>query len=100
MHGMIGPPAARKNVESSLWLQVAGISLWLFIVGVLVLPLVPARADPVTATITFNEVAAASGIENDQWLTTNAMKSAFIHFDERLDIINGIIKPRYAELAA
>ncbi|WP_298181265.1 adenosine deaminase [Saccharomonospora sp.] len=32
-----------------------------------------------------------------QWCTINAMKSAFIGFDERLDIINNVIKPWYAE---
>ncbi len=32
--------------------------------------------------------------------TVNAMKSAFIHFDERLALINDVIKPRYAALAA
>ncbi len=31
-----------------------------------------------------------------QWLTINAMKSSFIPFDERLEIINQIIKPWYA----
>jgi adenosine deaminase len=31
--------------------------------------------------------------------TVNAMKSAFIHFDERLALINDVIKPRYAALA-
>jgi adenosine deaminase len=35
-----------------------------------------------------------------QWFTINAMKSAFIGFDERLDIINTRIKPGYAALAA
>jgi adenosine deaminase len=35
-----------------------------------------------------------------QWFTLNAMKSAFIPFDERLDIINNQIKPAYAELMA
>ena len=35
-----------------------------------------------------------------QWLTVNAMKSAFLPFDERLVLINDIIKPRYAELRA
>ncbi len=35
-----------------------------------------------------------------QWFTINAMKSAFIPFDERLDIINNQIKPVYAELLA
>ncbi len=34
-----------------------------------------------------------------EWFTINAMKSAFIHFDERLAIINEVIKPRYAALA-
>jgi adenosine deaminase len=33
-----------------------------------------------------------------QWFTINAMKSAFIGFDERLALINDVIKPRYAEL--
>jgi len=33
-----------------------------------------------------------------QWLTINAMKSAFIPFDERLAIISSQIKPGYAEL--
>jgi adenosine deaminase len=35
-----------------------------------------------------------------QWFTINAMKSAFIEFDERLDLINNIIKPGYAALKA
>jgi adenosine deaminase len=33
-----------------------------------------------------------------QWLTVNAMKSAFIPFDERLAFINDVIKPWYAPL--
>ena len=33
-----------------------------------------------------------------RWFTINAMKSAFIGFDERLAIINDVIKPGYAEL--
>jgi adenosine deaminase len=33
-----------------------------------------------------------------QWLTVNAMKSAFIPFDERLVLINEVIKPAYAKL--
>jgi adenosine deaminase len=33
-----------------------------------------------------------------QWLTVNAMKSAFIPFDERLEIITEVIKPAYAKL--
>ena len=35
-----------------------------------------------------------------QWFTINAMKSAFIPFDERLAIINEVIKPAYAKLLA
>ena len=35
-----------------------------------------------------------------QWLTVNAMKSAFIHFDERLQLINEVIKPAYGNLGA
>jgi adenosine deaminase len=35
-----------------------------------------------------------------QWFTINAMKSAFIPFDERLTIINDVIKPAYAKLIA
>ncbi|MDG6109381.1 adenosine deaminase [Dactylosporangium aurantiacum] len=33
-----------------------------------------------------------------QWFTVNAMKSAFIPFDERLALINDVIKPAYAKL--
>lgn len=33
-----------------------------------------------------------------RWFTINAMKSAFIGFDERLEIINTVIKPGYARL--
>ena len=33
-----------------------------------------------------------------QWFTVNAMKSAFIGFDERLALINDVIKPGYAAL--
>ncbi|WP_327006344.1 adenosine deaminase [Dactylosporangium sp. NBC_01737] len=33
-----------------------------------------------------------------QWFTVNAMKSAFIPFDERLSLINDVIKPSYAKL--
>jgi adenosine deaminase len=37
------------------------------------------------------------GLADMQWLTINAMKSAFIPFDERLRIINGI-KANYATM--
>jgi adenosine deaminase len=33
-----------------------------------------------------------------QWFTINAMKSAFIPFDDRLELINNTIKPGYAAL--
>ncbi|MEH1017444.1 adenosine deaminase [Micromonospora sp. CPCC 206060] len=35
-----------------------------------------------------------------QWFTINAMKSAFIPFDERLKIIDEVIKPAYVALTA
>jgi adenosine deaminase len=35
-----------------------------------------------------------------EWLTINAMKSAFAPFDERLRIIQEIVKPGYARLRA
>ena len=38
------------------------------------------------------------GLNDLQWLTVNAMKSAFIPFDERLAIIDERIKPGYAAL--
>jgi len=38
------------------------------------------------------------GLDDFEWLTVNAMKSAFTHFPERLKLINGVIKPRYAIL--
>ena len=40
------------------------------------------------------------GLEDFEWITINAMKSAFAPFPERLRIINGLIKPRYALLRA
>jgi len=35
-----------------------------------------------------------------EWLTLNAMKSAFAHFDERLRLINTVIKPGFATARA
>jgi adenosine deaminase len=46
------------------------------------------------------EEAFAIGLGEMEWLTTNAMKSAFAPFDERLGIIDEVIKPRYARLRA
>ncbi len=40
------------------------------------------------------------GLSDFEWLTINAMKSAFAPFPERLRVINGLIKPRYALLHA
>ncbi|MFR9806286.1 adenosine deaminase [Pseudonocardia sp. RS010] len=40
------------------------------------------------------------GWEDLRWLTINAMKSAFLHFDKRLSIIDEVIKPGYDALAA
>jgi adenosine deaminase len=38
------------------------------------------------------------GWDDLQWFTINAMKSAFLPFDERLELINGVIKPGFAQL--
>jgi adenosine deaminase len=56
----------------------------------------------VTMTSEFGAIAQAFGIGLDEmeWLTTNAMKSAFAPFDQRLEIINEVIKPGYARLRA
>lgn len=40
------------------------------------------------------------GLADMQWLTVNAMKSAFLPFDERLELINSVIKPGYARARA
>ena len=50
----------------------------------------------------FVQLAEAFGydLSDFQWFTVNAMKSAFIPFDERLALINDVIKPGYAALAA
>jgi adenosine deaminase len=40
------------------------------------------------------------GLDDLRWFTINAMKSAFLPFDERLAIIEELIKPEYAALAA
>ncbi|ROR90208.1 adenosine deaminase [Nocardioides aurantiacus] len=37
------------------------------------------------------------GLEDLRWVTVNAMKSAFVHFDQRLAIIEDVVKPAYAE---
>jgi adenosine deaminase len=56
----------------------------------------------VTMSSEFEALGQAFGIGLDEmeWLTTNAMKSAFAPFDERLEIINEAIKPGYGRLRA
>ncbi|MER6990491.1 adenosine deaminase [Saccharopolyspora hirsuta] len=48
----------------------------------------------------FRELVDTFGYSLDdlQWFTVNAMKSAFIPFDQRLALINEVIKPGYAAL--
>ena len=54
----------------------------------------------VSVTDEFLHLADAFGVglARSEWLTINAMKSAFVHFDERLGLINDTIKPGYAAL--
>ena len=54
----------------------------------------------VTLSEEFAKLSEAFGYGWDdlQWFTVNAMKSAFLPFDERLSLINGIIKPGFAQL--
>ncbi len=40
------------------------------------------------------------GLGELEWLTVNALKSAFAPFDERLRLINEVVKPGYAHLRA
>ena len=53
-----------------------------------------------TSELAAVDAAFGLGLAEMEWLTTNAMKSAFAPFPERLRIINGLIKPRYALLRA
>jgi adenosine deaminase len=39
------------------------------------------------------------GLDDLRWFTVNALKSAFLPFDERLDLIERVVKPGYAALA-
>ena len=50
----------------------------------------------------FTQCADAFGwtLDDFQWITVNSVKSAFAHFEERLKIINEIVKPRYTALRA
>ena len=40
------------------------------------------------------------GLGEMEWLTINAMKSAFAPFDERIRLISEVVKPGYARLRA
>jgi adenosine deaminase len=57
-------------------------------------------ATSMTRELTLLAEAFGYGWADLQWFTLNAMKSAFIPFDQRLDLINGTIKPGYAKLMA
>ena len=50
----------------------------------------------------FEHLGTAFGWDLDdvRWATINAMKSAFLPFDERLAIINRVIKPGFSMLGA
>jgi adenosine deaminase len=37
-------------------------------------------------------------LKDFEWLTINSLKSSFIPFDERLNLINNVVKPGYAKL--
>ena len=52
-----------------------------------------------TSEMTALVEAFGYGFDDLQWFTVNAMKSAFLPFDERLAIIEEIIKPGYAKVA-
>jgi adenosine deaminase len=55
-----------------------------------------------TLTREFARLAEAFGytLDDMQWFTVNAMKSSFIPFDERLALINDVVKPGFAALKA
>jgi len=44
--------------------------------------------------------AFSIGLGEMEWLTSNTLKSAFAPFDERLELINEVVKPGYAHLRA
>ncbi len=53
-----------------------------------------------TREFTLLSEAFGYSLDDMQWFTINAMKSSFLPFDERLEIINERIKPAYAALRA
>ncbi len=56
----------------------------------------------ITLSREFEKLHEAFGytLDDMEWLTVNAMKSSFWPFEQRLDVINQIIKPGYARLQA
>jgi len=52
-----------------------------------------------TSELSDLQTAFGWGLDDFRWLTINAMKSAFLPFDQRLELINGVIKPGYAEFS-
>ena len=54
----------------------------------------------VSSEIKALDEAFGLGLGEMEWLTINALKSAFAPFDERLRIINEVVKPGYAHLRA
>ena len=51
-----------------------------------------------TRELTALSEAFGYGLADLQWFAVNAMKSSFVHFDQRLRLIDEVIKPGYAEL--
>ena len=54
----------------------------------------------VTSELAALDAAFNLGLGEIEWLTINALKSAFAPFDERLRLINEVVKPGYAHLRA
>jgi adenosine deaminase len=40
------------------------------------------------------------GLDEMRWVTVNALKSSFLPFNERLELIEQVVKPAYAALLA
>ena len=53
-----------------------------------------------TSELAALDAAFKLGLDEIEWLTLNAMKSAFLPFNERLNLITGSIKPGFAALRA
>jgi adenosine deaminase len=53
-----------------------------------------------TREMTLLAEEAGWGLDDFRWVTVNALKSAFAPFDERLALIEDVVKPGYAALSA